>query len=41
MKLSSLLDNTLDENACKLFDAFAKSLYSVAKEARKRLREDV
>ena len=41
VKLPSLVDNTLDENACKLLDAFAKSLYSVAKEARKRLREDV
>ena len=39
MKLSILVDNKLDENACKLLDAFAKGLHSVAKEARKRLRE--
>ena len=40
VKLSTLVDNELDENDCKLLDTFAKSLHAVAKDARKRLREE-
>ena len=40
VKLSTLVDNKLDETDCQLLDTFAKSLLVVAKEARKRLRED-
>ena len=40
VKLSSLVDNALDEKDCQLLDTFAKSLQAVAKAARKRLRED-
>ena len=40
VKLSTLVDNKLDETDCQLLDTFAKSLLKVAKNARKRLRED-
>ena len=40
VKLSTLVDNKLDETDCQLLDTFAKSLLGVAKNARKRLRED-
>ena len=40
VKLSTLVDNKLDETECQLLDTFAKSLLGVAKNARKRLRED-
>ena len=38
--MSTLVDNKLDETDCQLLDTFAKSLLGVAKNARKRLRED-
>ena len=40
VKLSSLVDNALDETDCQLLDTFAKSLLAVAKAARQRLRKD-
>ena len=40
VKLSSLVDNALDETDYQLLDTFAKSLLAVAKAARQRLRED-
>ena len=40
VKLASLVDNNLDEEACELLDTFARNLLKVAKAARKRLRDD-
>ena len=40
VKLASLVDNNLDEEACELLDTFARNLLKVAMAARKRLRDD-